>query len=327
MQSNGPLLTISIPTYSRAHYLEGLLAALLEQLRGETRVELMISDNASPDNTAEVVAAYQERGLKIRSIRNETNIGPDRNILQAYVLATGKYVWVLSDDDLILPGAMKRILDALSLGIYDVVNLTACPYTPENIANAGQRRRPSDRDFSSAKEFAGAVHVFFTFISGVILNKDRISSLPHRSFESILDTNLGQLGPAYTALNCHRRSLLIRDPLLAARSNESVGYGLYRVFGTNFARITREWIDERAVQDAIFAGILRRFLPFWIIPSRELRASTVAEDPHAILRACYGENVRYWLFVYPIYALPLPLARLWLLGVRVVNKLESLLGG
>ena len=46
-----------------------------------------------------------------------------------------------------------------------------------------------------------------------------------------------------------------------------------------------------------------------------------------MLRKCYGNNMRYWIFDYPIYALPLPLAKLWLLGVRIVNKLDLVIGG
>jgi abequosyltransferase len=327
MSDNAPLLTIAIPTYSRAHYLEGLLAALFEQLRDETRVELLVSDNASTDTTGAVIAAYQGCGLAIRYIRNEINLGPDKNFLQCYLQASGKYVWMFSDDDLILPGTIKRVLDALSLGIYDIVSITACPFGRKDSIEQERHSSSRDRDFARAKDLARCTHVFFTFISGVIIHKERVWSLPHRPFESLLDTNLVQLGPVYSALNCHRRSLFIRDPLIAARDNSNVGYALYRVFGTSFERVTREWIDDAKVQNAIINGTIRKFLPYWIMESRESRASSVPEDPHQILRSCYGTNMRYWIFDYPIYALPLPLAKLWLLGVRIVNKLESVLGG
>jgi glycosyltransferase involved in cell wall biosynthesis len=327
MPDNAPLLTIAIPTYNRAHYLEGLLAVLHEQLQSETRVELLVSDNASTDNTAATVAKYQSRGVAIRSIRNESNLGADRNILQCYLEASGKYVWVFSDDDLILPGTVKRVLDILSSGRYDMVNLTA------RFSEGDDNRRQSphaplpDREFTRPEDLARSIYVYFTFISSVILNKQRISSLPHRPFDSLLDTNLVQLGPVYSALNHHRRSLVIRDPLIAARGNSNVGYGLFRVFGTSFEKITREWIDKASVQHAIIDLTIRKFLPYWMMMSRESKASIVAENPHRILRNCYGNNMRYWVFGYPIYVLPLPLAKLWLLGVRIANKAGSILGG
>lgn len=67
-----PLLTIAIPTYNRAEKLE----VLLEQLTADTaydptRVEIVVSDNASTDHTAQVVARFAD----IRYHRNETNIG------------------------------------------------------------------------------------------------------------------------------------------------------------------------------------------------------------------------------------------------------------
>jgi glycosyltransferase involved in cell wall biosynthesis len=48
MQPDRPLLTIAIPTYNRSACLTQLLEALRPQLVGESRVELIVSDNASP---------------------------------------------------------------------------------------------------------------------------------------------------------------------------------------------------------------------------------------------------------------------------------------
>ncbi len=88
------------------------------------------------------------------------------------------------------------------------------------------------------------IHVFFTFISGIIVNKERVSSVQHPPFASLFGTNLAQLGPYYTALNIHRRSLFIRDPLVAATGNSSVGYAMYSVFGRNLTKITNEWVER-----------------------------------------------------------------------------------
>src|SRR5580698_4616689 len=109
-----PLLTIAIPTYNRASYLRKLLSVLFDQLVSEPRVELLISDNASPDETPVLVEEYQRRGLRIRSIRNETNIGADANFLQCFEQARGKYLWVFSDDDIIVPGGIAKILPLLA---------------------------------------------------------------------------------------------------------------------------------------------------------------------------------------------------------------------
>src|SRR5579859_7609105 len=127
LQSTGvtkPLLTIAIPTYNRAPYLKELLLVLFDQLLDEPRFELMISDNATSDETPAVVDEFVKQGLQLRYIRNQTNIGPDANFLQCFEKARGKYVWILGDDDLVLPGAIALVLSSLSQDEYDLVYLS-----------------------------------------------------------------------------------------------------------------------------------------------------------------------------------------------------------
>ena len=73
-ESTRPLLTIAIPNFNRA----------AAQLRNEPRVELIISDNASPDETPAVVQDFVARGLRVRYIRNLQDIGSDANFLQCF---------------------------------------------------------------------------------------------------------------------------------------------------------------------------------------------------------------------------------------------------
>ncbi len=321
MPKDTPLLTFAIPTFNRARKLNQILGILQEQMRSETRVELIVSDNASSDSTADLVTEYQNRGLTIQYIRNKSNIGADRNILQCYEQAAGKYVWIFGDDDLIAPGTLSRVLDALSSQRYDLVCIRA--YFFEGEYTQHQHFTPvSDLDLLKSEDIARNFHVFLTFISGIIVNKERISSVPHESFDSLLGTNLVQLGPVYTVLNCQRRSLIIRDPLIAATGNSNnVNYALYHAFGPALSEITHGWIEAKSIQQAIFNAAIQTFFPFFILITRQSNAPRFLEDPHQVLCSCYGNNFRYWIFDYPIYALPLPLAKVWLLAVRAMNKL------
>jgi abequosyltransferase len=323
MLADRPLLTIAIPTWNRAQLLDGLLAVLQDELRSEPRVELLVSDNASTDSTAALLEEYRSRGLAMRVLRNEANIGADGNILQCFDEARGKYVWIFSDDDLIERGSMERVLRALSGNDYDLVCIRYYNFTG-GYEDHRKYTAATDREYSSAEDLARQVHVFFTFISGNIVNKDRVEEAPHPPLATLVGTNLVQLGPFFTALNRHRKSLLIRDPIIAARGNTSVGYALYRVFGPTMCRIVDDWVESPRVRSAIIGGALRRFFPFWIMLGRVSGVSSVPEDPHKVLRVCHSGDLRYWVCDYPIYALPLPLARLWLLAVRAANKLESL---
>ena len=110
-----PLLSICIPTYNRAELLRSALYNIVRQTAefGDL-VEVIVSDNASPDDTANVVEWSRQYG-NVRYHRNAENIGGGRNFLQlAQKLATGKYCWLLGDDDLLHDNAVKEILKALT---------------------------------------------------------------------------------------------------------------------------------------------------------------------------------------------------------------------
>src|SRR5262245_13625591 len=108
-----PLLTIAIPTWNRASYLEQNLAQLGAEMRGVApgEVELLISDNHSTDSTPKVVENAQRAGLAIRYVRNAENLGWGRNFAQCFELASGTYLLLLGDDDLLCDGALRLTLD------------------------------------------------------------------------------------------------------------------------------------------------------------------------------------------------------------------------
>ena len=76
-----PVLSVAIPTYNRAETLRRQLGSLLGQIVGcQEDVEVVVSDNASSDGTASVVAEMREHSPGIRYVRNEANLGANRNI-------------------------------------------------------------------------------------------------------------------------------------------------------------------------------------------------------------------------------------------------------
>ena len=135
-----PLLTIAIPTYNRASNLELLLSGLAPQLKKLPQVELIVSDNASPDSTEELMRRLLDEGLSCRYIRNSTNIGSDLNFLQCYREAAGKYVWIFGDDDYLFPCAAARVVSLLDQAEYDRVYLA-----PSGFAHTPNERGVADK--------------------------------------------------------------------------------------------------------------------------------------------------------------------------------------
>ena len=97
-----PVVSICVPTFNRSRYLTSLLESLAVQLEAfPYTYELVIADNASPDDTGAVVARFAEQ-LPIRYIRHDENIGCFANVQFVMMQAAGRYVIYLSDDDCLL---------------------------------------------------------------------------------------------------------------------------------------------------------------------------------------------------------------------------------
>lgn len=108
-----PLLSICIPTFNRAHLLRSALLSLMAQVQEFAgTVELVVSDNASSDDTPRVIEWAKEAG-PLRYHRNSENIGIIRNILKVVELAAGEYCWLLGDDEMLRPGAVAKVVETL----------------------------------------------------------------------------------------------------------------------------------------------------------------------------------------------------------------------
>lgn len=103
-------LTVTIPTYHRNALLFETVRALLPQLTSDCR--LVIIDNHSPtpveETLRELLASNPEVDCTI--IRNSVNIGGSANVLRCFEVCATDWVWVLGDDDTVLPDAVQTIL-------------------------------------------------------------------------------------------------------------------------------------------------------------------------------------------------------------------------
>jgi abequosyltransferase len=321
-----PLLTIAIPTYNRAWCLKELLSLLFDQLKDEPRIELIISDNASPDETPSVVHELVARGICVRYIRNTQNIGPDANFLQCFEQARGKYVWLFSDDDLIVPGGLAKILNYCEAAEYDLIWVSSYSF------GESHQPRPAAAgndaiDISDPKAYAKHVHIFFTFISGNIINKDRVLAGRPMEFSSLVGTNFVQLGWAYAALNGFARGLYIREKLVAVRANNTGGYKLFHVFGPGLAAITKKWLKSARLGQIVMNGTVQRFWPVMLLRYKRIAKDFAQEaKPETVLTPVFKDNFRYWIFAYPVIVLPYPLAAIWVFASRVLNRLDKAAG-
>lgn len=106
-----PKVSVCIPTYNGARYIEAAIDSVLEQDYGS--FEIIIVDNCSTDATKALVLKYLSRTDKIRFFENSENIGPTANFNKCLDYAQGQYIKYLCVDDLLLPGCLQEMASEL----------------------------------------------------------------------------------------------------------------------------------------------------------------------------------------------------------------------
>jgi len=92
-----PRVTIGVPVYNGQKYIRFALDSLLAQTFPD--LEVVVTDNCSKDATPHIVRDYAARDLRVRYVRNNTNLGPARNYNRCIELARGGYFkWSSADD-------------------------------------------------------------------------------------------------------------------------------------------------------------------------------------------------------------------------------------
>jgi abequosyltransferase len=111
LQTSDLKLSICITTFNRAAFIGATLESILVQLTNDC--EVVVLDGASTDGTQQVVSEYAHRFERLRYFKQETNSGFDRDCDRVVELARGEYCWLMTDDDLLNPGAVAAVLEAL----------------------------------------------------------------------------------------------------------------------------------------------------------------------------------------------------------------------
>jgi len=110
--NNCPKVTVCLPTYNSREFLTQAIDSILEQTF--TDFELIISDDCSTDNTPEVIRSYLQKDSRIKYLQNSKNLGLFPNWNRCLESASGEYITVFAQDDVMLPRNLEqkvKILD------------------------------------------------------------------------------------------------------------------------------------------------------------------------------------------------------------------------
>lgn len=104
-------VSVVVPTYCDAPYILECLQSLLPYTH--LIREICISDNASIDNTWDILSNFQAPGLAIRMARHTAHVSAAENWMRALSMAEGDYVLFLSSDDFLRPSGLEDAIEKL----------------------------------------------------------------------------------------------------------------------------------------------------------------------------------------------------------------------
>lgn len=161
-----PFLTIGIPTYNRAFFLDKCLNNIYKQIGNDKLIEVLVRDNASDDATFNIIKKYKNIYTNIRCIKNKENVNVDININSIYDEALGEYIISCGDDDYYNGTIIYSLINVLN----DNKNIdVACL-----LHNTGQLTIQKGNGIDA---YVNIISFMDTLISSIILKKEKYEKI------------------------------------------------------------------------------------------------------------------------------------------------------
>jgi abequosyltransferase len=300
-------LSVAIPTYNGAKYIREAIDCILIQLddiNGE--VEIVISDNASTDQTPEIIRDYQKKYPFIKYFCNEENLGMDRNFDLAVKRSTGEYVWLFSDNDKMSPCAISKVLKVIhSYNDLAVIVVNYCIFDEKLGKNITDRVVNENKDifFESADDFWDKLDILSALISVNIVRK---SLWNESNVKNFYFTNWVHVG-AIISILAGRKSYFVSTPYVRINSGpakwEKGGNGLkYAMVLEDIVSTMDKFGYKKYTSEKILNSFFER-LPDTIICARN-NGLVVSLELLRNMYSRYGNHPSFWLKDLPLLLLP-----------------------
>lgn len=113
---NEIIISICIPTYNRAHTLINLLSSIVKESKCGSlanSIEVVVSDNASTDNTEELINFFSNKIKNLKYVRLDENKGFGVNLTNAIHHSSGRYCWLMGSDEKLCEGALFNVINLI----------------------------------------------------------------------------------------------------------------------------------------------------------------------------------------------------------------------
>lgn len=261
-------LSICIPTYNFGEFIGETLESIIEQAGDE--VEIIVGDGASSDNTEEIVRGYQSRFPRLTYEKFEKKGGIDLDLSRTIGLAKGEYCWLLSSDDVLRPGAIRRILDEIQFGhaIY-LCNRTDCDRSLNEISRSywlSNNHEDGVFDFSDSTVLLGylksaqSLGALFSYISSIIVRRADWECISNN--KSLMGSNYAHVFKLFSIANNGGKIKYIQDSLISTRlfNDSFMANGIarrYLIDLNGYQMLADQLFVDNSVREA-FKSVMRR---------------------------------------------------------------------
>jgi abequosyltransferase len=213
-----PKLSICIATLNRGAFIGQTLESIIVQATDD--VEIIVVDGASTDNTPEVVGRFRQEFPRLNYVRLAQKGGVDADYNRAVELARGEYCWLMSDDDLLKPGAISAVLTAIESS-HDliIVNSEIRNFDLSTIIEPRRLAIKSDRIYTPAdyvQLFIDTAY-YLSFIGGVVIKQ---CVWNEREKEPYIGTEFIHLGIVFQQ-PLQKSALVMAEPWIIIRSGNA----------------------------------------------------------------------------------------------------------
>lgn len=306
---NEIILSICIPTYNRSKFLSEALDSIIISLNGfEDRLEIIISDNASTDDTIDVVKDYQSKFSFIRYNRNKENVF-DKNCFIAASLSKGKYIWIFSDDDKMEEKAVTNVLNYINQNY----NLIICNYSLwdnnfTSILKEKFYRTSKNIDFNDHNKILKKLGNTLQFISSIVVEKNTFFNLNEEEYNSLHEYGISIAFSLYCGIINNVNAVLIAKPQVRYRGYNSPltdKKTWYKYFATGTSLLFQKLRKKGYTNNAIYSAkniVLKRYILHDI--SFRKRNGENLGGIFTLIYPYYKHQFLFWLAITPIIFAP-----------------------
>jgi glycosyltransferase involved in cell wall biosynthesis len=324
-----PFLTIAIPTFNGGARICSTLDTLLNEIAGNgiENIEILVSDNASTDIGPAYLSVYQSRfpGL-IKCIKNQTNIGYDRNIVALLNNASGDYVWFIGDDDKCTPGAIKELYEAIH--VYDHPAIILCSIGYEDLQSGNHTFHQKFKDnqfFESGDEFFQETLWMSSALSSICIK--RRFWQPNFAIK-YLDTNWMHLGVIMEILALQPNSVVISKEMAVIGMNNprwSTNFGNQFRVGLEHLKVL-SGLNTLGYQSASYECFKKSRIRNLVVDAAQMNPRGFHEKIKsvALLVTLFRFSPLVWFVVLPIILVPETLTKFLLSKEFVISVLDWL---